>query len=100
MSKFGCQIIGEDTNVTIGKSFSSFSFVLGCGQPSRQPSSHSLDTGFAGLLCASCASAALAVCGTRDAEAILTWLAGCVRNKVGLVLKSGCIVSFISMHEV
>lgn len=100
MSNFGCRIIGEDTNVTIEKFFASFSFALGCSQSSSQPSSHSQATGLLVFLCASCATAVLAVRGTRDAEAIITWLAGCVQNKVGLVVKSGCIVSFIYMHEV
>lgn len=45
MSKFGCRIIGEDTNVTIEKFFASFSFALGCSQSSSQPSSHSQATG-------------------------------------------------------
>lgn len=45
MSKFGRRIIGEDTIVTIGRFFSSFPFALVCGQPSSQPSSHSLATG-------------------------------------------------------
>lgn len=36
---------------------------------------------------------------TRDTEAKVC-LAGCVQDKVGLVVNSGRIVSFISMHEV
>lgn len=100
MSKFGRRMIGEDTIVTIENFFSSFPFALVCGQPSSQPSSHSLATGLLVFRVHPAHQLRFAVRGTPDTEAIITWLAGCEQNKVGLVVKSGCIVSFISMHEV
>lgn len=39
---FRCRTTAEDIVVTIGRHFSSCWFVPGFGQPSRQPSSHSL----------------------------------------------------------